>query len=125
MMPLKDSFALTPVGIIHSLFQENGDAPRQGRFSDTECTREILPEFTEGLQDMEHPSHVIILYWPDHSDRTALNATSPHAEHKHGVFTTRSPDRPNPTGIGIVDLFVITWGTGRSCEGLMPRMEHL
>lgn len=104
MMPLKGSFALTPVGIIHSPFQENGDAPRQGRFSDAECTIDILPEFTEGLQNVEHHPHVIVLYWLDRSDRTALRATPPHTELEQGVFATRSPDRPNPIGIGVVDL---------------------
>ena len=103
-MPLKGSFVLTPVGIIHSPFQDMGDALRQGRFSDAECTREILPEFTEGLQEGEHPPHLIIQYWLDLSNRTALRATPPHTELEHGVFATRSPNRPNPIGYGVVDL---------------------
>ena len=53
---------------------------------------------------MEHPPQLIVLYWPDHSYRTALSATSPQAELKHSVFTPRSPDRPNPIEIGNVDL---------------------
>jgi len=54
MMTSREPFELTPVGIIHLPFHEKGDAPRQGRFSDAECTIEILPEFTEGLQDVEY-----------------------------------------------------------------------
>ncbi len=67
-------------------------------------TLDILPEFTRGLQDIEHHSHLIILYWLDRSDRTVLMATPPHTGIEHGVFATRSPDRPNPIGIGVVDL---------------------
>jgi formylmethanofuran dehydrogenase subunit E len=104
IMPVEGSFALTPVGIIHSPFREHGDAPRQGRFSDVECIIEILPEFTEGLQDVEHHPHLIILYWLDRSDRTALRATPPHTGIENGVFATRSPNRPNPIGYGVVDL---------------------
>ena len=104
MMPAKGSFAVIPLGIIHSPFQARGDAPRQGRFSDEIITLEILPEFTEGLQDLEQHPHLIVLYWLDRADRTALKATPPHTGIEHGVFATRSPDRPNPIGIGIVDL---------------------
>jgi tRNA (Thr-GGU) A37 N-methylase len=49
MLTVMGSFILASIGIKHSPFQENRDAPRQGRFSDAECTNEILPEFTEGL----------------------------------------------------------------------------
>jgi tRNA-Thr(GGU) m(6)t(6)A37 methyltransferase TsaA len=104
VLTARGPFELASIGIIHSPFQENGDAPRQGRFSDAECTREILPEFTEGLQDVEHHPHLIVLYWLDRSDRTAFRATPPHNEFEHGVFATRFPDRPNPIGIGVVDL---------------------
>jgi tRNA-Thr(GGU) m(6)t(6)A37 methyltransferase TsaA len=104
MMPSRGSLTVTPIGIIHSPFQVRGDAPRQGRFSDAVHTLELLPEFIEGLQDIEHHPRLIILYWLDRSDRTALKATPPHTGIEQGVFATRSPDRPNPVGIGIVDI---------------------
>ena len=104
MIAVRGPFELTPVGIIHSPFRERDDAPRQGRFSDTESMLEILPEFTDGLQDVEHHPHLIVLYWLDCSNRATLKVTPPHTGIEHGVFATRSPDRPNPIGIGIVDL---------------------
>jgi tRNA-Thr(GGU) m(6)t(6)A37 methyltransferase TsaA len=104
MIPVSGSFALTSIGIIHSPFQALGDAPLQGRFSDAVITLEILPEFTEGLQDVEHHPHLIVLYWLDRSDRTVLRAIPPHSGNEHGVFATRSPDRPNPIGIAVVDF---------------------
>jgi tRNA-Thr(GGU) m(6)t(6)A37 methyltransferase TsaA len=81
-----------------------GDAPRQGRFSDEVLMLDILPEFTDGLQDIEHHPRLIVLYWLDRSDRTALRATPPHTGSEHGVFATRSPARLNPIGLGVVDL---------------------
>jgi formylmethanofuran dehydrogenase subunit E len=104
MIPVRNSFVVTPIGIIHSPFHTRESAPRQGRFSDAQVTLEILPEFTEGLKDVEHQPHLIVLYWLDRSDRTTLKAIPPHTGIEHGVFATRSPDRPNPIGICIVEL---------------------
>ncbi|MCK9590454.1 MAG: hypothetical protein M0Q91_00390 [Methanoregula sp.] len=70
MVPGRDSFLVFPSGIIHSLVLECGDAPRQGRFSDIFITLEILTEFAGGLQDVEYPPDLSILYWLDRFDRT-------------------------------------------------------
>jgi tRNA-Thr(GGU) m(6)t(6)A37 methyltransferase TsaA len=104
MIPVRNSFVVTPIGTIRSPYQTREDAPRQGRFSDALVALEILPEFTEGLQDVEQQPHLIVLYWLDRSNRTALKAIPPHTGIEHGVFATRSPDRPNPIGICIVEL---------------------
>jgi len=104
MTPARNSFVVTPIGIIHSPFLTREGAPRQGRFSDALVTLEILPEFIEGLQDVEQQPHLIVLYWLDQSNQAALKATPPHTGIEHGVFATRSPDRPNPIGIGVVDF---------------------
>jgi len=104
MIPVRNSFVVTPIGTIHSPFHTREGTPRQGRFSDALVTLEILPEFTEGLQDVEQQPHLIVLYWLDRSNRTALKAIPPHTGIEHGVFATRSPDRPNPIGICIVEL---------------------
>jgi tRNA-Thr(GGU) m(6)t(6)A37 methyltransferase TsaA len=104
MIAVQGPFELIPVGIIHSPFREHGDAPRQGRFSDVESTLEILPEFNDALQDVEHHPHLIVLYWLNRSNRTNLKAIPHQTGIEHGVFASRSPDRPNPIGIGIVDL---------------------
>ena len=104
MIPVRNSFVVTPIGTIRSPYQTREDATRQGRFSDALVTLEILPEFTEGLQDVEQQPHLIVLYWLDRSNRTALKAIPPHTGIEHGVFATRSPDRPNPIGICIVEL---------------------
>ncbi|MDD1664191.1 MAG: tRNA (N6-threonylcarbamoyladenosine(37)-N6)-methyltransferase TrmO, partial [Methanomicrobiales archaeon] len=47
-----------------------------------------------------------ILYWCDRSRRDILTATPPHDKEKreHGVFATRSPERPNPIALCLVDL---------------------
>jgi len=98
------SFNLTYIGVIHSPFQTHDDAPRQGRFSDAESTIEIHELFTEGLRDVEYHKNLIVLYWLDRADRNRLTAIPPGTSTEHGVFATRSPNRPNPIGFAVVDL---------------------
>lgn len=54
-----------------------------------------------------------MLCWFDRSDRTVLRATPPHNPVEHGVFATRSPNRPNPISLSLVDVINITGGTIR------------
>lgn len=95
---------LTPVGVIRSPYRKRGDAPRQGRLVPAESVIEIFPEFAACLQDIEGHAHLIALYWFDRSDRTVLLATPPGSGTEHGVFATRSPERPNPIGFSVIDL---------------------
>jgi len=97
---------LIPIGVIHSPYQTLEKAPNQGGFSEVECTIEISDRFSEGLQDIEQSSFLILLYWLDRANRTALKAIPPHdpSRKEHGVFATRSPNRPNPIGICVAKL---------------------
>jgi len=50
-------------------------------------------------------SHILLsCYGSDQVDRTMFRATLPHENIEHGVFATRSPDRPNPVAFSVVDL---------------------
>jgi tRNA-Thr(GGU) m(6)t(6)A37 methyltransferase TsaA len=80
------------------------DAPHQGQFSDQESEIVIDEAYRRGLRHIEHHPHLIVLCWFDRADRTALTATPPHLQTEHGVFATRSPNRPNPIGFCVVDL---------------------
>jgi tRNA (adenine37-N6)-methyltransferase len=103
-MPIPDCFEVIPIGTIHSPYPTPEDAPRQGRFSDAESVIEIYEPYVPGLRDIEREKHLVVLYWLDRADRTALAATPPHTGIEHGVFATRSPHRPNPIGISVADL---------------------
>src|SRR5579863_7345359 len=64
----------------------------------------ILPEFEAGLTDIEGFSHLILLWEFDRADGFALLGTPPSDNRPHGVFATRSPRRPHPIGLTIVEL---------------------
>lgn len=108
---------LVPIGVVHSPYRIPGDAPRQGRLADTRSEIEIFPAYERGLECIERYSHLFVLYWMDRADRSALSATPPGTRDERGVFATRSPHRPNPIGIGVVDLLQIT-GRILSVRGL-------
>jgi tRNA-Thr(GGU) m(6)t(6)A37 methyltransferase TsaA len=64
----------------------------------------IRPEFEPGLTDIEGFSHLIVIWEFDRSKGYELLGTPPADNRPHGVFATRSPYRPNPIGLTIVEL---------------------
>lgn len=108
---------LHPIGFIRSPYRERGDAPRQGRLSDTVSEIVIDPAYEEGLFRVGEKTHLFVLCWFDRADRERLRVTPPKNPVEHGVFATRSPDRPNPVSISVVDLLGIK-GCVLSVRGL-------
>ncbi|MCC7556055.1 MAG: tRNA (N6-threonylcarbamoyladenosine(37)-N6)-methyltransferase TrmO [Methanoculleus marisnigri] len=104
---------LNPIGYVSSPYKKNEDAPRQGRLTDTEAEIVIDERYLPGLFRVEEKKHLFVLCWFDRFDRTVLRATPPHNPVEHGVFATRSPNRPNPISLSLVDVINITGGTIR------------
>jgi tRNA-Thr(GGU) m(6)t(6)A37 methyltransferase TsaA len=98
------SFSLIPIGRMRTPFRARGDAPRQGRNAGTIGEIHIDEAYAHGLEGIEACRYLIVLAWFDRSDRRALTATPPGTGVSRGVFSTRSPDRPNPVGIELVEL---------------------
>ena len=103
-------FVLEPIGIVHSPYLSREHAPRQGRSSDTLSDIVIDKKYLPGLRDIGYHPHLVVLTWLDRADRTVLLATPPGQGSEYGVFATRSPDRPNPIGICVVDVIEIKGG---------------
>jgi tRNA (adenine37-N6)-methyltransferase len=101
------NFEIQPIGYVRSPYKEKKDAPRQGRLSDTTSEIVINEQYLPGLEDLEKNSHLIVLCWFDRADRTMLKATPPYEKVEHGVFATRSPNRPNPVAFSVVDLLAM------------------
>lgn len=100
----ESAFVLEPIGVVRSPYREKGDAPHQGRFSQDVCLIEVFPKFEPALKDVETCSHLVVLYWFDRARRDVLLTRTPHGPKEHGVFATRSPNRPNPIGFSVVKL---------------------
>jgi tRNA (adenine37-N6)-methyltransferase len=98
-------FSMRPIGYVKSPYHETREVPRGlGAKHDTEGVLEILPEFETGLTDIEGFSHLFVLWTFDRSEGFELMGTPPSDNRPHGVFATRSPRRPNPIGLTVVEL---------------------
>jgi tRNA-Thr(GGU) m(6)t(6)A37 methyltransferase TsaA len=98
-------FTPQPIGFVRSPFRDTFAIPKGiGAKHPEEGILEILPEFALGLTDIEGYSHLIVLWAFDRSDGFDLLVTPPTDDKQHGVFTTRSPRRPNPIALTIVEL---------------------
>jgi len=101
------SMLLEPIGIIHTPYKRREDIPRQGRFSREICEIEVFPYFAEGLKDIEQCTHLFVIFWLHLANRGLLKATPPQDGREHGVFATRSPNRPNPLALDMVELIEV------------------
>jgi len=90
------------IGIIHSQYKTRAQAPRQG--SNIISTIEIKKEYEKGLTDIEEFKHVHVYYWLNKSKGHNLMVQTPWDIKSHGLFTTRSPNRPNPIGHSVVEI---------------------
>jgi len=90
------------IGIIHSPYKDKKDCPSQGR--EEICEIEILEQYAEGLKDLDGFSHLILLYCFHLAKGYSLSVKTPWNSERHGVFATRSPNRPNPIGFSVVEL---------------------
>ena len=98
------SLELRPIGIIHSPYKNREATPYQGYKSEEISRIEVFKEFEEGLQDIEGFSHIIVIYWLHKSEGYHLLVKTPWDDIPHGLFTTRSPHRPCPLGLTVVEL---------------------
>jgi len=101
-MPL---FTPQPIGFVMSPFNDTAAIPKGlGAKHEAEGVLNILPAFEMGLTDIEGYSHLIVLWAFDRVDGFDLMALPPSYHRPHGVFSTRSPRRPNPIGLTVVEL---------------------
>jgi tRNA-Thr(GGU) m(6)t(6)A37 methyltransferase TsaA len=98
-------FSPQPIGHVRSVYQNSAEVPKGLHAKhDVEGTLEILPQFEIGLADIGGFSHLIVLWEFDRVAGVELTAHPPSDDRPHGVFATRSPMRPNPIGLTIVEL---------------------
>jgi tRNA-Thr(GGU) m(6)t(6)A37 methyltransferase TsaA len=98
-------FSMQPIGYVKSPYKDTRKIPKGlGAKHEAEGVLEILAEFEAGLTDIEGFSHLIVVWAFDRSEGFSLVGTPPSDDRPHGVFATRSPRRPNPIGLTVVEL---------------------
>jgi tRNA (adenine37-N6)-methyltransferase len=98
-------FVSRAIGVISSPYNETKQIPKGLHAQhQAEGVLHILPEFEIGLTDIEGFSHLFVLWEFHRSESFDLIGKPPIDEQPHGVFATRSPRRPNPIGLTVVEL---------------------
>lgn len=96
-----DRFQLRPIGTVESSLKDPAMAPRQGDEGAPRAIIRLRPDVADGARDIAAGDELLVLTWLDLGDRETL-AVHPRGDESRpltGVFSTRSPDRPNPIGL--------------------------
>ena len=117
--PLPERFdaGLYFIGRLRTPWTLRADCPKNGRQTDAICTAELDPAYAPGLLSIEGASHLILLYWMDKAPRGLLRQQPRHADGIRGTFSLRSPARPNPVALSVVE-FLGRAGTTLRVRGL-------
>lgn len=106
------TYHLQPIGRVESPLLDRGAAPLQGDEGAPDAWLVFDEAVGEGLRDLRPGSEVIVLTWLDRARRDVLSV-HPRGDPmnpEQGVFSTRSPDRPNPIGLHRVRIVAIDAG---------------
>jgi tRNA-Thr(GGU) m(6)t(6)A37 methyltransferase TsaA len=109
---LDETFQVRPIGRVESVLTEPADAPNQGDRGAPDAWLVIDPQVREGIRDIAVGDDLLVLTWLHRSRRDEL-ATVPGDDpggRERGVFSTRSPRRPNPVGLHRVTVLATEEG---------------
>jgi tRNA-Thr(GGU) m(6)t(6)A37 methyltransferase TsaA len=103
------TFSIEPIGVIRSEIKNKEDAPLFYTEGAPNAFLEIFPAYIEGLDRMHVGDEIIVITWLHQARRDVLKV-HPRGDASNpltGVFSTRSPDRPNPLGLHRVKVLEI------------------
>lgn len=104
-----ETFTVRPIGFINSKLNDLKDCPLQESENAPEAFLEFYASYIQGMKDITAGNKLIILTWFHLADRKILTCYRRNmvGSEKFGVFSTRSPDRPNPIGLHTVTVLEI------------------
>ncbi|MFD9700200.1 tRNA (N6-threonylcarbamoyladenosine(37)-N6)-methyltransferase TrmO [Lentzea sp. NPDC059081] len=110
---------LQPIGHVESPLLDRASAPKQGDEGAPDAWLVFAPEYARAMRELEAGQDVLVLTWLDRADRSvlAVHPRGDSARQETGVFSTRSPDRPNPVGLHRVTILGV--------DGVKVRVAHL
>lgn len=112
-------YVVRPVGRVESSLVDQGSAPRQGDEGAPDCTIVIEPAYAVAVRDVAPGAEMLILTWLDRANRDVqlVRPRGDAGRPETGVFSTRSPDRPNPIGLHRVTVIGV--------DGMRLRVRNL
>lgn len=109
--PAPDDARLVFIGTIRTPWTDRLMCPRQGRLDGPVCRIEVKEPWAQGLDGLAQYEKVEVLYWLDQSRRDILMQSPKSDGSVRGVFSLRSPVRPNPIGTSVAALVGIEGST--------------
>ncbi len=105
---MESPLTLRPIGVVHSPLRDPAEAPRQGREAGIEAEIEVFPEYAAALQGCGERPRLLVVCWLHRSRRDLLQVPAKDGVGPaRGVFSTRSPNRPNPLAVYPVELLSV------------------
>jgi tRNA-Thr(GGU) m(6)t(6)A37 methyltransferase TsaA len=103
------TFEVKAIGTVESMLTDLGSAPRQADEGAPEAWLVFEPEMLEGLRSIRPGDDVIVLTWLHRARRDVLSVhpRGDTSRPQEGVFSTRSPHRPNPIGLHRVEVTAV------------------
>lgn len=93
------------IGVVHSPYKTVENMPVQTSASkDVEAEIEIFEQYKEGISDLEGFSHIYVIFFLNMVREPKLKVIPFLDTVERGIFATRSPARPNPVGLSLVEL---------------------
>ena len=114
-----ESFEVKAIGAVESPLKELDEAPKQGDEGAPDAWLRFDPRVRAGLDGLRPGDEVVLLTWLDRASRDVLRVhpRGDASRAEQGVFSTRSPDRPNPIGLHRVEILAV--------DGLRVRVSGL
>jgi len=96
------------IGVVHSPYKTVENMPIQSSASkDVEAEIEVFDKYKEGLSDLEGFSHIYVIFFLNMVKEPKLKVVPFLDTVERGIFATRSPARPNPVGLSLVELISV------------------
>jgi tRNA-Thr(GGU) m(6)t(6)A37 methyltransferase TsaA len=113
-----DQYLLRTIGRVRSSVGTRAQAPLQGSEGAPESTLELDPAFATAVTDIHPGQELLVLTWLHLADRETLRVhpRGNPCNAEEGVFSTRSPDRPNPIGLHRVTVVAVEASSVRVCD---------
>ena len=119
--------AIEPIGKITTPYKTIADCPRNIDPNGPQCELVLRDEKHDGLLGLAAGQRILILYWLEHADRSAIRQNSRRTGELAGVFALRTPNRPNPIGVAVLAIEKIIDGVitvrGLDCLDGTPLLD--
>jgi L-fuculose-phosphate aldolase len=105
-----EEYFVRPIGVVRSVLKDPADAPKQGALTGQEAEIVVDPAYLPALEGLGRGREkILVICWMHRADRGRLKVHPQGQEElpERGVFSTRSPHRPNPVSLHTVTLVSI------------------